>query len=149
MMEQAPMRQFSPTVVAPRICANGSTIVSMPISTAQSMVMEAHRNSFARAVGAGVKIAMGTDSGVLPHGRNLEELLLMAEGGMSPREVLVATTRSAADRLGIGDDTGTLSLGKRADVVAVAGDPLDLDSLRANIRAVYQDGRLVRGAVGA
>jgi imidazolonepropionase-like amidohydrolase len=92
---------------------------------------------------------MGTDSGVLPHGRNLEELLLMAEGGMSPREVLVATTRSAADLLGIGDDTGTLSLGKRADVVAVAGDPLDLDSLRANIRAVYQDGRLVRGAVGA
>jgi imidazolonepropionase-like amidohydrolase len=96
-----------------------------------------------------VKIAMGTDSGVLPHGRNLEELLLMAEGGMSPREVLAATTRSAADLLGIGDDTGTLSLGKRADVVAVAGDPLDLDSLRANIRAVYQDGRLVRGAVGA
>jgi imidazolonepropionase-like amidohydrolase len=96
-----------------------------------------------------VKIAMGTDSGVLPHGRNLEELPLMANGGMSPAEVLRATTQSAADLLGVGDDTGTLAPGKRADVVAVAGDPLDLASLRDNIRAVYKDGRLVRGTVGA
>jgi len=63
--------------------------------------------------------------------------------------VLRATTQSAADLLGVGDDTGTLAPGKRADVVAVAGDPLDLASLRDNIRAVYKDGRLVRGTVGA
>jgi imidazolonepropionase-like amidohydrolase len=141
-----------PTLIAPKAVLEAARTGSqLPdgVEAKAAAVMEAHRNSFARAVGAGVKIAMGTDSGVLPHGRNLEELLLMAEGGMSPREVLVATTRSAANLLGIGDDTGTLSLGKRADVVAVAGDPLDLDSLRANIRAVYQDGRLVRGAVGA
>jgi imidazolonepropionase-like amidohydrolase len=67
---------------------------------------------------------------------------------MAPQDVLAATTRSAAELLGIGDDTGTLSPGRRADVVAVAGDPLDLARLKANIRAVYKDGLLVRGGAG-
>ena len=58
-------------------------------------VMEAHRDSFRRAAEAGVKVAMGTDAGVVPHGTNLEELQLMADGGMSPEDVLVATTKTA------------------------------------------------------
>jgi imidazolonepropionase-like amidohydrolase len=111
-------------------------------------VVGAHRESFARAVAAGVKVAMGTDSGVGRHGQNLRELTLMAEGGMSPRDVLVAATRSAAGLLGMQDEAGELSPGKRADIVAVAADPFDLASLKANIRAVYQDGRLVRGRAG-
>src|ERR1019366_6363201 len=85
-----------PTLIAPKAVLEAARTGSqLPdgVEAKAAAVMEAHRNSFARAVGAGVKIAMGTDSGVLPHGRNLEELLLMAEGGMSPREVLVATTR--------------------------------------------------------
>ncbi len=88
---------------------------------------------------------MGTDSGVAPHGQNLRELALMAAGGMSPQEVLVAATSSAADLLGMRDEAGTLSPGKRADIVAVAGDPFDLANLKASIRAVYKDGQLVRG----
>ena len=47
-----------------------------------------------KAIGAGVKVAMGTDRGVTPHGQNLRELSLMEECGMSPTEVLVATTHS-------------------------------------------------------
>jgi imidazolonepropionase-like amidohydrolase len=88
---------------------------------------------------------MGTDSGVCPHGRNLEELTLMASCGMAPADVLVASTSSAAELLGVADETGTLSPGKRADLVAVAGDPFDLASLKSAIRLVYSGGRLVRG----
>lgn len=140
-----------PTLIAPKAvlaAAAGGTQLHEGVAAKAAALIEAHRDSFARAAGAGVKIAMGTDSGVGPHGSNLDELAAMAEAGMKPLEVLTATTQSAAELLGIGDDTGTLQPGKRADVVAVAGDPLDLESLKSRIRAVYQDGRLVRGTAG-
>jgi imidazolonepropionase-like amidohydrolase len=90
---------------------------------------------------------MGTDSGVTPHGRNLDELVLMAEGGMTPSAVLVASTSAAAELLGLADELGTIEPGKRADLVVVDGDPYAFAGLRERIRAVYQDGRLVSGAV--
>jgi imidazolonepropionase-like amidohydrolase len=110
------------------------------------LVIEAHRDSISRAIGAGVKVAMGTDSGVLPHGQNLRELVEMAACGMSPVEALVASTRTAAELLGVLEDRGTVEPGKRADLVVVDGDPLDLPGLPDRVAAVYQDGRLVRGA---
>ncbi len=74
---------------------------------------------------AGVKIAFGTDAGVFEHGRNGEEAELMVRlGGMSPREVLISATTSAAELLGITAETGTLDVGKSADLIAVDGDPL-------------------------
>jgi imidazolonepropionase-like amidohydrolase len=137
-----------PTLVAPHAVLdavkNGAQLPPTVVAKAQE-VIEAHQASFAKAVAAGVKVAMGTDSGVGPHGRNLDELSLMAAGGMKPSNVLVATTSSAAQLLGLADQTGSLTPGKRADVVAVAGDPFDLAALRQNIRAVYKDGRPVRG----
>jgi imidazolonepropionase-like amidohydrolase len=137
-----------PTLVAPQaVLEAGKNGIQLPdgVVAKAEAVIEAHQDSFARAVAAGVKVAMGTDCGVWTHGRNLDELVLMASGGMRPPDVLVAATRSAAELLGLGESAGTLSPGKRADVVAVAGDPFELASLKANIRAVYQDGRLVRG----
>ena len=137
-----------PTLVAPHAVLdavkNGAQLPPTGVAKAQE-VIEAHQASFARAVAAGVKVAMGTDSGVGPHGSNLDELSLMAAGGMKPSDVLVATTSSAAQLLGLADQTGSLTPGKRADVVAVAGDPFDLAALRQNIRAVYKDGCAVRG----
>ena len=88
---------------------------------------------------------MGTDSGVGPHGSNLDELPLMAAGGLTPAQVLTATTSSAADLLQVADETGTIMPGKRADIVVVTGDPFDLPSLKQNVRAVYRDGTQVRG----
>jgi imidazolonepropionase-like amidohydrolase len=111
-------------------------------------VIEAHRDSFRRAVHAGVKVAMGTDSGVTPHGDNLEELQLMAENGMAPEQVLVATTSSAAELMGLGDELGTIEPGKRADLVVVDGDLYEFATLKSRIAAVYQDGRLVSEALG-
>jgi imidazolonepropionase-like amidohydrolase len=110
-------------------------------------VAEIHADSFRRAVDAGVKVAMGTDSGVTPHGRNLAELELMAKGGMTPAQVLAATTSGAAELLGVADELGTLEAGKRADLVVVDGDPFELATLGDRIAAVIQDGRLVAGHV--
>jgi imidazolonepropionase-like amidohydrolase len=86
---------------------------------------------------------MGTDSGVTPHGRNLRELALMVEGGMAPAAALEATTRSAAQLLGVDGDLGTIEAGKVADLVLVSGDPLAVDDLDTRIEAVWKDGRLV------
>jgi imidazolonepropionase-like amidohydrolase len=86
---------------------------------------------------------MGTDSGVTPHGNNLRELALMVEGGMSPMQAIVATTSSAAELMGLEDELGTLEPGKRADLVVVDGDPVDVSTLADGIESVYQDGTRV------
>ncbi len=136
-----------PTLSAPAsvidAARNGVQLPDGVVAKAEAVV-EAHKASFAAAAAAGVKIAMGTDSGVGPHGSNLGELALMAAGGLAPPDVLVATTRSAAGLLGMEQEYGTLTPGKRADVVVVSGDPFDFANLKTNIRAVYSDGRLVR-----
>jgi imidazolonepropionase-like amidohydrolase len=87
-----------------------------------------------------VKVAMGTDSGVTPHGENLRELQLMVEGGMTPMQAVEATTRSAAELMGLESELGTLEPGKRADLVVIDGDPLEISTLADRIEAVYQDG---------
>jgi imidazolonepropionase-like amidohydrolase len=138
-----------PTLVAPhgviRAAEAGAGIPEAAVMKARE-VIEAHQDSFRRAVEAGVKVAMGTDAGVVPHGSNLEELQLMADGGMSPQDVLVATTRTAAELMGLSRELGTIEPGKRADLVLVAGDPFDFADLAGRIERVYQDGRLVAGA---
>lgn len=137
-----------PTLVAPQAvlhAANAGTQLPEGVAAKAQAVMAAHADAFARAVAAGVKIAMGTDSGVGPHGTNLDELPLMAAGGLTPAQVLTATTSSAAELLQLADETGTIRPGMRADIVVLAGDPFDLAKLKANTRAVYQGGEKVRG----
>jgi imidazolonepropionase-like amidohydrolase len=139
-----------PTLIAPRgVLAAAEAGVAIPEAARRKAaeVAEIHADSFRRAVAAGVKVAMGTDSGVTPHGRNLAELELMAKGGMAPAQVLAATTSGAAELLGVADELGTLEAGKRADVVVVDGDPFELATLGDRIAAVIQDGRLVAGHV--
>jgi len=137
-----------PTLVAPRgvlrAADAGAAIPEASLVKARE-VIEVHRDSFRRAVEAGVKVAMGTDTGVTPHGENLEELALMEAGGMSPGDVLVATTRNAAELMGLEGDSGTIEPGKRADLVVVDGDPRQLEGIGARIAAVYQQGVLVSG----
>jgi imidazolonepropionase-like amidohydrolase len=135
-----------PTLMAPlgvvEMAAAGALVSEASLRKAE-MVMEHHDASISAAIAAGVKVAMGTDSGVTPHGNNLRELALMVERGMSPTGALVATTRTAADLMGVADELGTLEPGKRADVVVVDGDPLEVDKLPDRIDSVWKDGRLV------
>jgi imidazolonepropionase-like amidohydrolase len=64
----------------------------------------------------------------------------MVEGGMTPMQALEATTRSAAELMGLQDELGTLEPGKRADLVVVDGDPLEVGTLAERVTAVYKDG---------
>jgi imidazolonepropionase-like amidohydrolase len=132
-----------PTLVAPRGVIDaadaGASIPEASVAKAREVV-ETHAASFATAVAAGVKVAMGTDSGVTPHGENLRELALMVEGGMTPMQAIQATTRSAAELMGLQDELGTLEPGKRADLVVVDGDPLEVGTLAERVTAVYKDG---------
>jgi imidazolonepropionase-like amidohydrolase len=110
-------------------------------------VIQVHKESVAEAVRAGVKVAMGTDAGVMPHGQNLRELELMRQVGMEPMQVLVATTAVAAGCLGWQDRVGTLEPGKLADAVVLRKDPLaDLAALAdpAEVRWVLKGGRWVK-----
>ncbi|MBV9107894.1 MAG: amidohydrolase family protein, partial [Gemmatimonadetes bacterium] len=101
----------------------------------------AMRHAIRIAVAAGVPIALGTDAGVGPHGANGHEFTLMAEwGGMTPMQVIVAGTSSAARLLGWQDRIGTLAPGKLADVVAVAGDPLQNVRTLENATFVMKNG---------
>jgi len=98
---------------------------------------ESHKASIARAFKAGVKIAMGTDAGVMPHGTNLRELGLMCDIGMTPMQAIIATTRTAAECLEWQDRVGTIEKGKFADIVVWKTNPLeDIRSLENNDNAV-------------
>jgi imidazolonepropionase-like amidohydrolase len=137
---------FVPTLVAPQGVIDAVDAgISLPpaIVDKARMVVDIHRAAFKRAVEAGVRIAMGTDSGVTPHGLNLREFQLMADGGMTPAAVLEATTRSAAELLGVDDDLGTIAEGKLADLVVVAGDPYDFSNLSDRVEQVWQGGQRV------
>ena len=134
---------FVPTLVAPQGVLDAADAgISLPAAILDKarMVLEIHRAAFRRAVEAGVRIAMGTDSGVTPHGRNLRELELMAAGGMAPSAVLEATTRSAAQLLGVDDELGTVEEGKLADLVVVSGDPFDFKDLGDRVEGVWKGG---------
>lgn len=137
---------FVPTLVAPQgvIDAADAGVPLPPVVVDKARaVIEVHRAAFRHAVEAGVRIAMGTDSGVTPHGRNLRELALMVDGGMSPEAALEATTRSAAQLLGVDADLGTIEEGKLADLVIVTGDPLDVRTLPDRIESVWKAGERV------
>lgn len=136
-----------PTLIAPvavlRQVEAGTELPDNVVRKVNEVIL-GHAESMRRAVAAGVRIAMGTDSGVGAHGTNLEELPLMEAAGMTPAQVLVATTSSSAELLGLGGTHGKLAPGYRADLVVVDGDPLgQLADLPKLVREVWQDGRRV------
>jgi imidazolonepropionase-like amidohydrolase len=135
-----------PTLVAPVSVAEALDAgVSLPQRTVEKLeaVLASHEDSFVRALQAGVRIAMGTDSGMIPHGTNLRELEFMVKYGMEPHQALRSATSAAAHLLGLDDQIGTITPGKQADLVIVNGDPLEFSTLPDRIAAVYRDGVLV------
>ena len=102
--------------------------------------------SFKRALQAGVRIATGTDAGGSParHGFVAREIELMVDSGMTPQAALEASTKVAAELLGVQDQVGTIEVGKQADMVLIDGDPhSDIGALK-NVWAVFQGGRRIR-----
>lgn len=92
----------------------------------------AARHAIKLAVANKIPIALGTDAGVVPHGSNAHEFVLMVQwGGMSNMDSIVAGTLNAAKLLGWDRQLGSLSRGKWADIVAVSGNPLtDIETMQ-------------------
>ena len=138
-----------PTLLAPLAVLEAGEKGGMPeygVRKAREVV-EIHSDSISRAHKAGVRIAMGTDAGVMPHGTNLRELGLMNKIGMTPMQTIVSTTKTAAECMGWGDKVGTIEAGKLADIILVKTDPLkDIRSLENvdNIPLVMKDGKIVK-----
>jgi imidazolonepropionase-like amidohydrolase len=140
-----------PTLVAPLAVvefAKEHPDILPPMMAAKAIeVIEAHRQSFRRAVEAGVKVAMGTDAGVGKHGENGRELVLMVENGMTPMQAIVASTANAARLLHLHQNVGTLEVGKLADVVIVDGDIVgDIRKIAdpTNVKLVLKGGRAAK-----
>ena len=112
-------------------------------------VVERHRDAVRRAHRRGIRIAMGTDCPVQPHGTNLRELELLVACGLTPSEALRSGTGDAAELLGLGDEIGRIAPGLVADLVVVDGDPIDVTGLTNRIRDVYRDGIRVGPSVPA
>jgi imidazolonepropionase-like amidohydrolase len=100
--------------------------------------------TFQKAIAKGVKIGLGTDAAVYPHGRNAEEFHQMVDLGMKPIDALKAGTSSDADLLGLSSRIGTLETGKLADVVAVPGDPLQNIRQTEHVFFVMKEGVVYR-----
>ncbi len=141
-----------PTLIAPlgvlQAAERGVDLPQVFIDKAASIV-DVHRVSISKAIAAGVKIAMGTDSGVMRHGQNLRELTEMVSLGMTPHQAFEASTRVAAELMGIESQVGTLEPGKRADITVFSGTSLDPAELGNRVAAVYQDGAQVALSTGA
>lgn len=136
-----------PTLAAPqaviRKAALGNSGLSAQVIDKAHRVADIHRQSVARAVEAGVKIGMGTDSGVGVHGENLEELALLADVGMSLEQVLTASTSTAGELITPEHSVGRLAAGYTADAVLLEGrldSAEQLGGLQAMIEQVYKDG---------
>ena len=88
----------------------------------------------------GVKIALGTDSGVSPHGENANEFIEYVNIGMTQMESLMAGTVNAAEAAGIADKVGSIEAGKAADIVAMSTSPLEDISAVLDLRFIMRDG---------
>jgi imidazolonepropionase-like amidohydrolase len=97
-----------------------------------------------RALRMGVKISLGTDAAVYPHGNNALEFVLLVADGMTPAQALRAGTSVAADLLGLAEKIGTLEAGKLADVVAVPGNPLADIKVTQSVLFVMKEGTVYR-----
>lgn len=130
--EKAKIDGYFPDVVRPKAARIGALI----------------QDTAGKAYKAGVKIAFGTDSGVGPHGENAREFMLMVEAGIPASYALQSATLLAAEVLGV-DDQGVIEPGKRADLVAMPGDPLKDIGVVMNVDFVMKDGVIYRNTTSA
>lgn len=109
----------------------------------EKLIGRLQRETFRKAVKAGVPMLFGTDAGVYPHGDNARQFAKMVEWGMTPLQAIQAATVSAAKALDKEKDVGAIAVGRFADMVAVTGDPLTNVRLLEKPDAVIKDGAIV------
>ena len=85
---------------------------------------DVQRENFRKAVKAGVKMVLGTDAGIYPHGQNAKQFAVMVRYGASPLQAIQSATVNASQALGQEKDVGQVAVGRFGDLIAVTGDPL-------------------------
>ncbi len=128
--EKAKIDGYFPEVVRPKAASIGAQI----------------QDTAARAYRGGVQIAFGTDMGVGPHGDNAREFIYMVEAGIPATYALQSATLHAATVLGM-DDLGTIEPGKRADIIALPGNPVDDINAVLGVDFVMKDGKVFKQPV--
>ena len=137
---------FVPTVMAAQGLKERLTdgYLPPPVAGKARQAIAALDDTVRKAIAKGVRIAVGTDATVYPHGRNPEEFGLLVKLGMKPVDALKAGTSVDAELLGISGKTGTLETGKLADIVACPGNPeADIRAVE-KIRFVMKEGVVLR-----
>jgi imidazolonepropionase-like amidohydrolase len=126
--EQAQDPDFFPPIVRPKALEVGPQIQA----------------TFAKAYKAGVKIMFGTDTGVSAHGKNAHEFKLMVDAGMPPMQAIKAATSIPARFLDLDDRTGSIAVGKLAELVGVPGDPIKDITVTENVVFVMKDNNIYK-----
>ncbi len=108
-------------------------------------VMPLADESFKLALRRGLKIALGTDAAVYPHGDNAKELSVHVELGQSPAAVIRSATSATAELFGV-EDRGQIETGLLADIIAVDGDPLNDITALENVGFVMKAGKIYKQA---
>jgi imidazolonepropionase-like amidohydrolase len=128
------------------ILAEGAKMGMLPENLAKERsIGRRQRETFKRAVQAGVTMTFGTDAGVYPHGDNAKQFAKMVEWGMTPMQAIQAATTQAARALGpLGDGLGAIAPGGYADIIAVDGDPLSDIRVLEQVKFVMKAGVVYR-----
>ena len=108
------------------------------------MVSQSSENIAKKAIAAGVKIGMGTDAAVYPHGLNAHELAVYVKLGMTPMQAIQTATVNDADLLGWSEKIGSLEATKFADIIAVDGDPTQDVTILQHVRFVMKGGEVIK-----
>ncbi|MBE0353164.1 Xaa-Pro dipeptidase [Pseudoalteromonas lipolytica] len=106
----------------------------------ERQVSKKQRESFSRAVKAGVNMVFGTDAAIYPHGDNAKQFSRMVEFGMTPLQALQSATINSAKLLKVEDKLGQIKNGFLADIIAVKGNPLENIAVLENVQFVMKDG---------
>src|SRR3984957_14036014 len=133
-----------PTLLVQHQLGRGLDRLPPELAVKARQAVEAAPGMVRRALEIGVKIGLGTDSGVCRHGINAREMTLLVKAGMSPLAALKSATSVNAELLGLDHEIGSLEAGKQADVIAVTGDPGEDISVTEKVLLVMKGGKVVR-----
>jgi imidazolonepropionase-like amidohydrolase len=137
---------YVPTLMVYELWRDGGVFgpVTPEVKAELDRTIARHTESFQRALKSHVKIVFGTDTFGIP-GSNARELVVMVSHGMKPVDALRAATSVSAELLGINDRVGTLEPGKRADIIAVSGDPTTDINAVEHVGFVMKEGKVYLG----
>ncbi|WP_404344030.1 amidohydrolase family protein [Pseudoalteromonas mariniglutinosa] len=110
----------------------------------ERQVSKKQRDSFTRAVKAGIPMVFGTDAAIYPHGDNAKQFSRMVEFGMTPLQALQTATINSAKLLKVDQQLGQINPGFLADIIAVKGNPLENIAVLENVNFVMKNGNVYK-----